>query len=212
MAEKFRKKRWPKQGVPHGLCDGPAGTATVDEKLKKPNRAHLKLADEFQQQKLVDDLSGRNPNGRSDDDKQGEATRLLQEERGERKQDCSSSSCNIGCWNVRTLRKGKLENVKVEARNYNMDVLGMSEVRWKEEGDFRSDEFRMIHSGSKNGQGGVAVLLRGKWSEAVCQVEVKSERLMMVKLNTEPRQMIIIQVYMPTLSSETKKWTDCVMI
>src|SRR5580692_2135804 len=47
----------------------------------------------------------------------------------------------IRTWNVRTMnRRGKLENLKVEMKN-NLNVLGVSEVRWTEEGDFESDGY-----------------------------------------------------------------------
>ena len=46
----------------------------------------------------------------------------------------------IGTWNVRSmLAKGKLENVKREMERMKINILGLSEVRWKETGDFMSD-------------------------------------------------------------------------
>ena len=52
----------------------------------------------------------------------------------------------VGTWNVRTLReRGKLENVKREMRKAGINILGMSEVRWQGEGDFMSDEYRVMY-------------------------------------------------------------------
>ena len=39
------------------------------------------------------------------------------------------------------LRGGKLENVKREMSRNKINILGLSEVRWKEGGDFESDGF-----------------------------------------------------------------------
>jgi hypothetical protein len=35
------------------------------------------------------------------------------------------------------------------------DILGMSEIKWKDEGDFWSDNYRVIYSGGKNSNKGV---------------------------------------------------------
>jgi hypothetical protein len=66
----------------------------------------------------------------------------------------------IGTWNVRTmLRRGKLENVKHEMGRMKINVLGLSEVRWKEAGDFMSDKWRVVYSGGQESQRGVAIIL-----------------------------------------------------
>jgi exonuclease III len=37
----------------------------------------------------------------------------------------------IATWNVRSLGVcGKLENIKLEMKRYNIDILGMSEIKW----------------------------------------------------------------------------------
>ena len=41
--------------------------------------------------------------------------------------------------------KGKLENVKNEMKRNGLNVLGMSEVRWKECGDFESEGYRVVY-------------------------------------------------------------------
>jgi hypothetical protein len=49
-------------------------------------------------------------------------------------------SYRIGTWNVRTLNQGgKLENLKKEIRKNEVSVLGVSEVRWKGQGEIRSE-------------------------------------------------------------------------
>ena len=63
----------------------------------------------------------------------------------------------IGAWNARTLlQAGKLENLKEEMRRNKVDVMGISEVRWKQSGELMSDEFRMFYSsGDVKGNHGV---------------------------------------------------------
>jgi len=42
----------------------------------------------------------------------------------------------LGFWNVRTTREyGKLKQVKKEMTSYKLDIIGLSEIRWKENGD-----------------------------------------------------------------------------
>ena len=45
----------------------------------------------------------------------------------------------IGFWNVRTLREyGKLKQAEKEMTNYKLDIMGMSETRWKENGEIKT--------------------------------------------------------------------------
>ena len=42
---------------------------------------------------------------------------------------CKEQYC-IGTWNVRSMNKGKLEVVKQEMTRVNVDILGVSELKW----------------------------------------------------------------------------------
>jgi hypothetical protein len=109
----------------------------------------------------------------------------------------------VGTWNVRTmLRKGKLENVKREMNRMNIDVLGVSEVRWKGNGDFISDGMRVIYAGGEESQRGVAVILNCEAAKRVVKIVQHSDRLILVKLEAKPVNMVIVQVYMPTTDHE----------
>ena len=44
---------------------------------------------------------------------------------------CKEQYC-IGTWNVRSMNQGKLEVVKQEMARVNVDVLGISEIKWTE--------------------------------------------------------------------------------
>ena len=105
----------------------------------------------------------------------------------------------IGTWNVRTmLRAGKLANIKREMIRIELNVLGLSEVRWKDGGDFESDGFRVCCAGGAERQRGVAIILDKEMAKRVLKVEMVSDRIILVKIQAEPVDLVIVQVYMPT--------------
>ena len=52
---------------------------------------------------------------------------------------CKEQYC-IGTWNVRYMNQGKLEVVKQEMARVNVDILGVSELKWTGMGEFNSDD------------------------------------------------------------------------
>ena len=116
---------------------------------------------------------------------------------------------NVGTWNVRTmLRPGKLANVIKEMRRANLDILGLSEVRWKEGGDFVSDGVRVIYTEGREGQSGVAILLEERVAKCVTKVEHHQDRLLMIEIRAYPVDITVLQVYMPTTACEEEEVDD----
>ena len=58
---------------------------------------------------------------------------------------CYKEQYYIGTWNVRSINQGKLEVVKQEIERVNIDILGISELKWTGMGEFNSDD-RYIYS------------------------------------------------------------------
>ena len=52
---------------------------------------------------------------------------------------CEEQYC-IGTWNVRSMNQGKLEVIKQEMARVNINILGISELRWTGMGGFNSDD------------------------------------------------------------------------
>ena len=52
---------------------------------------------------------------------------------------CKEQYC-IGTWNVRSINQGKLEVVKQKMARVNIDILGISELKWTGMGEFNSDD------------------------------------------------------------------------
>ena len=56
-------------------------------------------------------------------------------------------SYKIRTWNLRTLKQGgKFENLKTEMWKNEVSVLGVSEVRWKGQGEIRSGDYTVYYS------------------------------------------------------------------
>ena len=59
---------------------------------------------------------------------------------------CKEQYC-IGTWNVRSMNQGKLEVVKQEMARVNVDILGISELKWTEMGEFNSVDHYIYYCG-----------------------------------------------------------------
>ena len=61
-------------------------------------------------------------------------------------QRCKEQYC-IGTWNVRSMNQGKLEVVKLEMARVNVDILGISKLKWTGMGESNSDDHYMYYHG-----------------------------------------------------------------
>ena len=62
---------------------------------------------------------------------------------------CKEQYC-IGTWNVRSMNQGKLEVVKQEMARVNVDILGISELKWTGMGEFNSDDHYIYYFGQES--------------------------------------------------------------
>ena len=58
---------------------------------------------------------------------------------------CCKEQYHIGIWNVRSMNQGKLEVAKQEIARVNVDILGISELKWTGMGEFNSDDFYIYY-------------------------------------------------------------------
>ena len=56
----------------------------------------------------------------------------------------------IGTWSVRSMNQGKLEVVKQEMARVNVDILGISEIKWAGMGEFNSDDHYIYYCGQES--------------------------------------------------------------
>ena len=64
------------------------------------------------------------------------------------------------CWNVRSMNQGKLEVVKQEMARVNVDILGISELKWTGMGEFNSDDHYIYYRRQESlRRNGVAIMV-----------------------------------------------------
>ena len=63
---------------------------------------------------------------------------------------CSKEQYCIGAWNVRSVNQGKLEVVKQEMGRVNVNILGISELKWTGMGEFNSDDHCICYRGQES--------------------------------------------------------------
>ena len=63
---------------------------------------------------------------------------------------CSKEQYCKGTGNVRSTNEGKLEVIKQEMARVNIDMLGISELKWKGMGEFNSDDYYMYYCGQES--------------------------------------------------------------
>ena len=63
---------------------------------------------------------------------------------------CCKEQYSIGTWNVRSMNQGKWKVVKQEMARVNIDILGISKLKWTGMGKFNSDDHYIYHCGKES--------------------------------------------------------------
>ena len=69
---------------------------------------------------------------------------------GESKVQCCKEHYCIGTWDVRSMNQGKLDVIKQEMARVNIDLLGISELKWTGMGEFNSDDRYISYCGQES--------------------------------------------------------------
>ena len=67
-----------------------------------------------------------------------------------RKVQCCKEQYCIGTWNVRSMNQGKLEVAKQVMVRVNIDILGISKLKWTAMGEFNSDDHYIYYQGQES--------------------------------------------------------------
>ena len=101
------------------------------------------------------------------------------------------------------MNQGKLEVVKQEMARVNVDILGISELKWTVMGEFNSDDQYIYYCGQESlRRNGVAIIVNKRVQNAVLVCNLKSDKMISVPLQGKPFNITVIQVYAPTSNTE----------
>ena len=101
------------------------------------------------------------------------------------------------------MNQGKVEVVKQEMARVNVDILGISELKWTGMGEFNSDDHYIYYCGKESLRtNGVAIMVNKRVRNAVPGCNLQNDRMISVRLQGKPFNITVIQVYAPTSNSE----------
>ena len=100
------------------------------------------------------------------------------------------------------MNQGKLEVVKQEMIGVNIDILGISELRWTGMGEFNSDGHYIYYCGQESlRRNGVAIIVNKSIRNAVLGCSLNN-RMISVHFQAKPLNITVIQVYALTSNAE----------
>ena len=86
---------------------------------------------------------------------------------------CCKEQYWIGTWNVRSMNQGKLEVVKQEMARVNLNILGISELKWTGMSEFNSDDHYIYYCGQESlRRNGAAIMVNERVRNAVVNIMV----------------------------------------
>ena len=85
----------------------------------------------------------------------------------------------------------------------NIDILGVSELKWTGMGEFNSDDHYIYYCGQVSlRRNGVALIINKRVQNAVFGCSLKNDRMISVHFQGKPFNIKVIQVYVPTNNAE----------
>ena len=101
------------------------------------------------------------------------------------------------------MNQGKLEVVKQETARVNVNILGISELKWTGMGEFNSDDHYIYYGGQESLRiNGVAIMVNKTVQNAVAGCNLKNYRMISVRFEGKPFNITVVQVYAPISNDE----------
>ena len=93
------------------------------------------------------------------------------------------------------MNQGKLEKVKQEMARVNVDILGISEIKWMGMGEFNSDDHYIYYCGQESlRRNGVAIMVKKRVRNAVLGCNLKNNRIISIHFQGKPFNIMVIQI------------------
>ena len=101
------------------------------------------------------------------------------------------------------MNQGKLEVVKQEMARVNVDILGISELKWTGMREFNTDDHYIYYCGQEFLRiNGVVIIVNKRDQWAVLGCNLKNNRMISVDFQGKPFNIMVIQAYAPTSNAE----------
>ena len=85
----------------------------------------------------------------------------------------------------------------------NVDILGISELKWTGMGEFNSDDHYIYYCGQESRRrNGVAIMVNKRVRNVVLGCNLKNDRMISVRFQGKPFTITVIHVYAPTSNAE----------
>ena len=92
--------------------------------------------------------------------------------------------------------------VKQVMAKVNVDILGISELKWTGMGEFNSDDHYIYCRQESLRTNGVAIMVNKRVRNAVLGCNLKNDKMICVCFQGKPFNITVIQVYAPTSNAE----------
>ena len=101
------------------------------------------------------------------------------------------------------MNQGKLEVVKQEMARVNVNILGISKLKWTGMNEFNSDDHYSYYCGQESlRRNSVAIVVNKRVRNAVLGCNLKNDRMISVHFQGKLFNTMVIQVYSPTSNAE----------
>ena len=100
------------------------------------------------------------------------------------------------------MNQGKLDMVKQEKAIVNINILGLSELKWMGMGEFNSDNHYVYCGQESLRRNGVALIVNQRVQNAVLVCNLEKERMVSVCFQGKPFSITVIQVYAPSTDAK----------
>ena len=101
------------------------------------------------------------------------------------------------------MNQGKLEVIKQEMARVNVNILGISELKWTGMGEFNSDDHCIYYCRQESlRRNGVAIMVNKRVRNAVLGCNLKNDTIISVRFQGKPFNITVIQAYAPTSNAE----------
>ena len=122
---------------------------------------------------------------------------------GEIKVPCSVEQYCIGTWNIRFMNQGKLDVVKQKMPRGNIDILGISELKWSGMGEFNSDDHYIYYCGQESlWRNGASLVVNKRVQNAAVGCSLINSRMTSVNFQGKPFNITVILAYAPNTTAK----------